>query len=137
MSGSKFLDTSGLVALLNTDDWLHEPAARWFRQLGHARVPLVTTNLVLAELGNTLSRGTHRRRVTSFIDALRREPLAQIAHVSEDLFLRGLQRFATHVDKEWGLVDCVRFELMHEAGIQEAFTADHHFEQAGFTAMLR
>jgi hypothetical protein len=37
----------------------------------------------------------------------------------------------------WGLVDCVSFVIMRSLGIREAFTADRHFEQAGFVALLR
>jgi predicted nucleic acid-binding protein len=40
-------------------------------------------------------------------------------------------------DKEWSLTDCISFLLMRERGIHEALTHDHHFEQAGFVALLR
>ena len=39
-------------------------------------------------------------------------------------------------DKEWGLTDCVSFMLMKQEKIREALTADVHFRQAGFTALL-
>jgi predicted nucleic acid-binding protein len=39
-------------------------------------------------------------------------------------------------DKEWGLTDCVSFVLMRNEGITDALTADVHFRQAGFNAML-
>ena len=39
-------------------------------------------------------------------------------------------------DKEWSLTDCISFEVMAELGLTEALTADHHFEQAGFRALL-
>lgn len=40
-------------------------------------------------------------------------------------------------DKEWSLTDCASFEIMKARGITEALAHDHHFEQAGFTALLR
>lgn len=40
-------------------------------------------------------------------------------------------------DKEWGLTDCLSFVVMGGEGLGDALTADHHFEQAGFTALLR
>jgi predicted nucleic acid-binding protein len=40
------------------------------------------------------------------------------------------------MDKEWGIVDCFSFEVMRIRGMRFALTADHHFEQAGFIALL-
>jgi predicted nucleic acid-binding protein len=46
------------------------------------------------------------------------------------------QLYSSRADKEWGVVDCFSFELMRIRGVTQALTADHHFEQAGFTALL-
>jgi predicted nucleic acid-binding protein len=32
---------------------------------------------------------------------------------------------------------CISFLVMTQRGIQDALTADHHYEQAGFTALLK
>jgi hypothetical protein len=34
-------------------------------------------------------------------------------------------------------MDCVSFIVMQYSGITEALTADEHFQQAGFRALLR
>jgi len=39
-------------------------------------------------------------------------------------------------DKEWGITDCYSFAVMRSLGVNAALTADHHFEQAGFDALL-
>jgi len=39
-------------------------------------------------------------------------------------------------DKEWSLTDCISFVLMKQEGVTEALTADAHFVQAGFKALL-
>ncbi len=36
-----------------------------------------------------------------------------------------------------GLVDCISFVVMRERNIEAALTADEHFIQAGFRALLR
>ncbi len=44
---------------------------------------------------------------------------------------------AERPDKEWSLVDCASFVLMRQREINEALTSDHHFEQAGFSRLLK
>jgi predicted nucleic acid-binding protein len=35
------------------------------------------------------------------------------------------------------LTDCLSFVVMQDEGITQALTGDKHFEQAGFTALLK
>lgn len=44
--------------------------------------------------------------------------------------------FQSRSDKEWGLVDCLSFVVMQSQGVTQALSADHHFVQAGFRALL-
>jgi len=55
---------------------------------------------------------------------------------AHDLWQRGADLYLHRPDKEWSLTDCVSFIVMEERGLTEALAADHHFEQAGFTALL-
>ena len=45
--------------------------------------------------------------------------------------------YVSHTDKEWSLTDCISFVVMRNRGIRRALTADAHFEQAGYAALLR
>jgi predicted nucleic acid-binding protein len=47
------------------------------------------------------------------------------------------QLLARRPDKAWSLVDCASFIIMQERAITDALTTDHHFEQAGFTQLLK
>jgi predicted nucleic acid-binding protein len=49
---------------------------------------------------------------------------------------RGLSLYGQRLDKHWSVIDCVSFEMMRDHGLTEALTADHHFTQAGFQALL-
>lgn len=131
-----FLDTSGLVALLVADDELHDQADRHFHAFGHTDRPMVTTDWVLAELGNGLARTPARRLGAEFIRGLLATPQARVVFVDETLLGRALERYAAYTDKTWGLVDCVSFEVMADHGCREAFTHDRHFEQAGYRRIL-
>jgi len=48
-----------------------------------------------------------------------------------------LNIYENRQDKEWSLTDCLSFLVMQERGVMDALTADHHFEQAGFRALMR
>jgi predicted nucleic acid-binding protein len=50
---------------------------------------------------------------------------------------RGIELFSHRADKAWSLTDCTSFAVMQEEELTDALTTDHHFEQAGFTALLR
>lgn len=40
-------------------------------------------------------------------------------------------------DKDWSLTDCIFFVVMRQLGLTDALTADRHFQQAGFKALLK
>lgn len=54
-----------------------------------------------------------------------------------EIFERGVELYHSRLDKQWSLTDCISFVVMSEEGIAEALTGDHHFEQAGFVALLK
>lgn len=129
-----FADTSYYVAFVNRDDERHAAAITVSQDL---RQPIVLTDYVLAELGSRLSERPQRRVFLEIVDTLRTAPLTTIVPASRAMFDRGLALFRRRLDKEWSLIDCISFELMRSRGIKEALTTDHHFEQAGFVALLR
>lgn len=47
-----------------------------------------------------------------------------------------MELFESRTDKDWGLVDCTSFVIMTEQRINDAFTEDQHFVQAGFRKLL-
>lgn len=49
---------------------------------------------------------------------------------------KALRLFEQRPDKEWSLCDCTSFVVMQELSITQALSTDHHFDQAGFTALL-
>ena len=53
------------------------------------------------------------------------------------IYQDGYDLFAARPDKDWSLTDCISFVVMKDRGITEALTGAHHFEQAGFVALLR
>jgi len=60
----------------------------------------------------------------------------RVETVTEALIEKAIALYAGRSDKEWGLTDCVSFVLMEQEGVVEAVTADIHFQQAGYRALL-
>jgi uncharacterized protein len=132
-----FLDTSGLLATAITDDQWHSRAKPIWLDLIRQKAMLVTTSLVINELGDALCSVARRASAIEFLDRLRNAPRVEIIHATPELQEQGWQIFRSHVDKEWGITDCVSFAFMRQNGIQAAFTNDRHFEQAGFERLIK
>lgn len=129
-----FADTSYYLALLNPADIDHGQAVR----IGGAlRNQIVTTDFVLTEVGNTLSRVPVRPAFVCFMADMRADPRTTIIPATRGLLDEGFNLFTQRPDKNWSLTDCVSFVVMEQHRLTEALTADHHFEQAGFNILLR
>ncbi len=127
-------DTSFFVAYLNASDKHHVEAVEWMTVASES---LVVSEWVLAELGNYLCEGRNRRLFGSLVVALSKEPRVVIVPADHDSFLHAVSLYARRQDKAWSFTDCSSFCLMKSKGITDALTTDRHFEQAGFTALLR
>lgn len=128
------LDTGYFIALFTPDDDLYERAAAWSL---HLNEPLVVTEYVLLECVNSFSMPKDRPSAHALIEHVRTDPACEVVHASPQLFEAGLRLHRERPDKEWSLTDCISFALMGERRIQRALAYDHHFEQAGFEALLR
>ncbi len=133
MSPPIFIDTSYILALVNTVDEYHDRAA--LASL-HVTSPLLTTEAVLIEIGNALARVRWRALGVATINDLRHDPNIEIVSVDTTLFERALALYDQRPDKEWGLTDCISFVVMQERQVTQVLTTDHHFTQAGFHNVL-
>ena len=80
---------------------------------------------------------TVRRSSIHDVANARANPAIQVVPATAPLFDAGLALHAQRSDKSWSLTDCISFVVMAEHGITDALTGDHHFEQAGFRALLK
>ena len=129
-----FADTSYFVAMCGPRDFYHARAAELNANLV-ARI--ITTEYVIVETGGLLLRPEDRPAYVNLVRDLQSDPAVQIVPASQPLFRGGFDLFARRPDKEWSLVDCISFVVMKQRRLQDALTTDHHFEQAGFRALLR
>lgn len=132
-----FVDTSFAVALAYQTDANHLQALAWLQRIQAGRFPLVTTRAVLLEIGNALSRLRQRPLAIATLRQFEASPQLRIEPLTDELFLAGFELFTARTDKEWSLTDCISILVMQEHGLTQALTADEHFAQAGFKALLR
>ena len=94
------------------------------------------TEAVLIEVGNALS-AINRTAAVQFIQQCYQTANLQVVSVDTRLLTRALQLYHERPDKTWGVTDCISFVVMQEQGLINAVTADEHFVQAGYRALLR
>ena len=134
-----FADTAGWGHLVDATQAYHPRAATIYRGARQQGRTFITTNYVLTELVALLLmplRVPHPQ-IVALIAGLKASPHVEIVHVDPTLDAQAWQLFTERPDKDWSLVDCASVVVMQQYGLQEAFTTDHHFEQAGFTCLLK
>lgn len=128
-----FADTYYFIALLSPHDAAHRRAVEYSRLIEQS----VTTEWVLLELADGLAGTKNRHLFRETRDALLTDPPAVVVPLDTALHERAVDLYVRRPDKQWSLTDCVSFLVMQDHGLTQALTADHHFEQAGFVALLK
>ena len=128
------IDTSFVVALVNEKDENHEKAVHLSQEFN--RQQMLVTDAILLEIGNSLSREFKSEAVAA-IEGLFESQEVEIVRLDETLFNKAFELYRSHIDKTYGLIDCVSFVVMREHSITDVLTNDRHFAQAGFRALMR
>ena len=124
-----FVDTGYVIALINENDQHHACALALSQHYeGH---PLVTTDAVLLEIGNALSR-IARQEASQILHYFIHADEVTVVQLTPDRFNSAFKRYDRYQDKHWGLVDCLSFEVMQEMALSKVLSFDHHFTQAGY-----
>lgn len=125
-----FVDTSGVLAMLDASDGGHARAAAAWKRLIEGGATLVTTSYVLVEL---IALAQNRLGVAAVRDIDRAlVPLMRVVWIDAVFHARAMAALLTAGRRKLSLVDCVSFEVMREGGIASAFTLDPHFREQGF-----
>ena len=130
-----FVDTGFWIARIKPNDTQSARAAEVTRTLGPVR--LLTSEMVLNEFLAAFSAVPLRASAVAFVRTIMANPNVEVVAQTSIQFPEAFELYANRPDKEWSLTDCASFNLMRERGISDALAHDHHFEQAGFTALLR
>jgi predicted nucleic acid-binding protein len=101
-------------------------------ELRSRNVALVTTEFVLLEVANALCMSAWRAKGVKLIDGFRSVSNLRIIPADTMLLAEGWELYRSRLDKEWSLTDCISIVILQKERIEQVFTSDHHFEQAGF-----
>lgn len=137
MRRAVFVDTAAWLALVNKSDTLHLQSKKVRDGLQKQKTGLLTTDYVLVELANALSRIPFRETAVNLINSILSANDIEIVEIDRDIYQEAWNLYSSRMDKEWGLTDCTSFVAMSRRNIIEAFTSDRHFEQAGFIILLK
>jgi hypothetical protein len=128
-----FLDTSGIIAVLDAYDNFHAQAEPLWKQWIHEGVPLLTSNYVVVEatavgqrhLGFAAAAAIHQ-------DML---PSVQVVWMNETSHQQAIDVLLAANRRQLSLVDCSSFLLMRDLDLHHVFTFDRHFAEQGFTCL--
>lgn len=131
-----FLDTSFIIALENPHDEHHVRAHELDSALTDGGRKYVLHAGILCEIGDGFARLERRQRGNFLLSQFLLSDGYEVVMLSNDLLADGAKLYQSRPDKTWGLTDCISFVVMRQHSIVAALTADVHFQQAGFQAML-
>ena len=133
MPNQIFIDTLFVVALINPRDQYHAKATELAAK--YEDHSFLISDAVLLEIGNGLARN-YKEEAIKVIEGFFDSEEVEIVRLTSELFERAFELYKKYKDKDWGLIDCISFVVMKEAGVNQALTFDQHFEQAGFEALM-
>jgi predicted nucleic acid-binding protein len=132
-----FADSLYWIAIVKPGDPWANAAKIAKSRLGEVRI--VTTDEVLTEFLTALSGAgeTLRQKAAEMVRAILSNPNVKVVPQSRGTFLHALDLFGQRGDKEYSPTDCVSMNTMKVESLLEILTNDHHFEQEGFTILMK
>ncbi len=132
-----FADTLYWVAIIKPYDQWKDAAHKAKDSLGN--VILITTDEILTEFLNTFAgKGFQLRELTGkMVRAIMDNPNVKVIPQTRNSFLKGLSIYEQRADKGYSLTDCISMHTMTSESVTEVLTNDHHFEQEGFTVLIK
>lgn len=129
---SVFLDTSGLVALLNKRDQNHGQATAFWRSIIERAVTIYMTDYVFDETYTLLRNAVGHDLAVGFGELTIESEALQLINVDESLFRDAWEIARRYSDKSYSFTDCASFAVMNQLGLTDVFSFDSHFAQQGF-----
>jgi len=131
-----FVDTFYWVALSDPRDQWHTRDLTFSRSLSDYQ--LYTVDEVLSEYLTFYSASSPHVRddAVQTVRHILHDPHVTVMPQSHASFLDALAFYASRLDKQYSLTDCVSMQAMRREGLTDVLTNDHHFTQEGFRILF-
>ena len=130
-----FLDTGGLLAVLDRSDENHSECSDfWRKMLTERTYEPVISDYVLDELVTRvrydISHNKALQILSTLMELVRRGRL-KLIWVNQDYFSQARSIFERYNDQEFSFTDCTSFAICEEERIQYVFALDRDFQIFG------
>lgn len=139
MANKIFVDTAGWANFFIKKQPQHQACKQLVQQYRLHQTQFVTTNYIILELVALLHSPLRIPPAVAvpIVETIKQVEWIEIIHITAALDNEAWQLRQARLDKNWSLVDCSSFVIMQKNDIREALTTDAHFEQAGFSKVLK
>ena len=126
-----FVNTSGWLALYNSNDPNHEAARLLWEELRQQPVRLVTTDYVLDQVYTTMKFFGSLQAAHAIHEVVTNSELVRFFLVDSVIFDRAWDVFVDDEQPQWTFTDCINYSVIQYLGVTEAFTFDPSFRARG------
>jgi predicted nucleic acid-binding protein len=123
-----FVDTSGIVAAINSRDQYYPQAKEIFSRISDQRPVLIITNYIRLETHCLLNNKVSQDTALRFL----KDPSWFIEWITPNDEQKAIQLLHRYYDKSFSLTDATSFIVMERLGLRSVITFDKHFTQYGF-----
>lgn len=116
MTETVFVDSFAWIAAINKSDDYHEFSLKTIETFLNNGIKLITSNYVIVETINALSKAEFRKAVVEFVDKLEKSPSVEIIKITNEMYNNSWTLYQQRMDKDWGIT---------------------HFEQAGYFLVVK
>lgn len=130
---SLFVDSGAWLAYFSARDGRHQDADRLIRQALRQKIPLLTTDLVLAEVHRLLLFRAGIKPAAAALDVIDRSPSVSVHFSTAPLHQEARRWLARLPDQVISYADATSFATMSARKCKVALSFDHDFVLAGFS----
>jgi len=129
---SVFVDSGAWIALIRANDRNHAAADQLFREAHARRVPLITSNHVVAEVHRFFLFRANPKTALAVVRRMYASSLLRVIFSTAEHHAAAVDWLERFADQTFTYTDATSFAVMTREGTKLFLGYDHDFETAGF-----